>query len=84
MGKINYQKIYTTNKDEWKALTREPQKYEALLAGHYSESNHFVYELLQNAEDEKADRVVIEYYDDKLVFYHNGIPFDENLSLIHI
>ena len=69
MGKINYQKIYTTNKDEWKALTREPQKYEALLAGHYSESNHFVYELLQNAEDEKADRVVIEYYDDKLVFY---------------
>lgn len=78
MGKINYQKIYTTNKDEWKALTREPQKYEALLAGHYSESNHFVYELLQNAEDEKADRVVIEYYDDKLVFYHNGIPFDEN------
>ena len=78
MGKINYQKIYETNKDEWKALTREPQKYEALLAGHYSESNHFVYELLQNAEDEKADRVVIEYYDDKLVFYHNGIPFDEN------
>lgn len=78
MGKINYQKIYTTNKDEWRALTREPQKYEALLAGHYSESNHFVYELLQNAEDEKADRVVIEYYDDKLVFYHNGIPFDEN------
>ena len=78
MGKINYQKIYITNKDEWKALTREPQKYEALLAGHYSESNHFVYELLQNAEDEKADQVVIEYYDDKLVFYHNGIPFDEN------
>ena len=78
MGRINYQKIYETNRDEWKALTREPQKYEALLSGHYSESNHFIYELLQNAEDEKADRVVIEYYDDKLVFYHNGMPFDEN------
>lgn len=78
MEKSYYRKIYETNKDEWKALTREPQKYEALLAGHYSESNHFVYELLQNAEDEKADRVVIEYYDDKLVFYHNGMPFDEN------
>ena len=51
MGKIDYRKIYETNKDEWKALTREPQKYEALLAGHYSDSNHFVYELLQNAED---------------------------------
>ena len=59
MGRIDYQKIYATNQDEWKALTREPQKYEALLAGHYSDSNHFVYELLQNAEDEKATRVVI-------------------------
>lgn len=77
MGKINYQKIYDKNKDEWKALVREPQKYEALLAGHYSDSNHFVYELLQNAEDERADRVVILYYSDKLVFYHNGEPFDE-------
>ena len=78
MGKIDYRKIYDTNRDQWKALTSEPQKYEALLAGHYSESNHFVYELLQNAEDESADRVVVEYYDDKLVFYHNGDPFDEN------
>ena len=30
MGKIDYRAIYETNKDEWKALTREPQKYEAL------------------------------------------------------
>ena len=77
MGKVDYRKIYEKNQDEWKALTREPQKYEALLSGHYSDSNHFVYELLQNAEDENADRVVIEYYRDKLVFYHDGDPFDE-------
>ena len=51
MGKIDYKAIYDQNQDEWKALTRDPQKYEALLAGHYSDSNHFVYELLQNAED---------------------------------
>lgn len=78
MGRIDYRKIYTKNQDEWKALTREPQKYEALLAGHYSDSNHFVYELLQNAEDEKATKVVIEFYKDQLVFYHNGAPFDED------
>ena len=51
MSSIDYRKIYEKNQDEWKALTREPQKYEALLAGHYSDSNHFVYELLQNAEE---------------------------------
>ena len=84
MGTIDYKAIYDQNQDEWKALTRNPQKYEALLAGHYSDSNHFVYELLQNAEDAfdnsagiEADKVVIEYYSDKLVFYHNGKPFDQ-------
>lgn len=77
MGNIDYERIYKENQDDWKALTREPQKYEALLAGHYSDSNHFVYELLQNAEDEGASKVVIEYYEDKLIFYHNGDPFDE-------
>lgn len=77
MGKIDYKKIYEKNRDEWKALTREPQKYEALLAGHYSDSNHFVYELLQNAEDERATKVVFEYYKDRLVFYHNGDAFNE-------
>lgn len=78
MGKVDYERIYKENQDDWKALTREPQKYEALLAGHYSDSNHFVYELLQNAEDEQASKVVIEYYEDRLVFYHNGEPFDED------
>jgi len=92
MGKINYKAIYDRNKHGWYDMTEDPQKYEALLAGHYSDSNHFVYELLQNAEDAfevdsdgkfnpktcaHADKVVIEYYSDKLVFYHNGKPFDE-------
>lgn len=77
MGKIDYKAIYDRNKHGWYDMTEDPQKYEALLAGHYSDSNHFVYELLQNAEDERADKVVIEYYADKLVFYHNGDPFDE-------
>lgn len=76
MGKINYEEIYNKNRDDWKELTNNPQKYEALLAGHYSDSNHFVYELIQNAEDAKATKTVIEYYEDKLIFYHDGIPFD--------
>ncbi len=76
MKKINYEEIYNKNRDDWKELTNNPQKYEALLAGHYSDSNHFVYELIQNAEDAKATKTVIEYYEDRLIFYHDGIPFD--------
>ncbi len=78
MGKINYKAIYEKNKHDWFEMTNNPQKYEALLAGHYSERNHFVYELLQNAEDARATKVVIEYYPNKLIFYHNGKPFDTN------
>lgn len=78
MGKIDYRKIYMHNQEEWKALTREPQRYEALLAGHYSDSNHFVYELLQNAEDAHATKAVIEYWGNQLIFYHDGKPFDED------
>ncbi|HEY5556054.1 sacsin N-terminal ATP-binding-like domain-containing protein [Acetobacterium sp.] len=76
MKKIDYETIYKNNKEGWSELTENPQRYEALLAGHYSDSNHFVYELLQNAEDAYAKGVVFEYYSDKLVFYHDGKPFD--------
>ena len=76
MGKINYRRIYDTNRDQWKALTSEPQKYEALLAGHYSERNHFVYELLQNAEDQGARTVEFVLTQDQLVFRHDGRAFN--------
>ncbi len=49
---------------------------EDLLAEQYSDPSHFVYELLQNAEDEKATEVEIRLYTDKLLFKHNGKPFD--------
>lgn len=77
MSNIDYQSIYDKNRHGWYEMTENPQKYEALLAGHYSDSNHFVYELLQNAEDAQATKVVFEYYPDRLVFYHDGKPFDE-------
>ena len=77
MGKINYRAIYEKNHRGWLDMTENPGKYEALLAGHYSDSNHFVYELIQNAEDTKASCVVFEYYEDKIVFYHDGKPFNE-------
>lgn len=77
MGNINYKAIYNENHYGWKKMTENPGKYEALLAGHYSDSNHFVYELIQNAEDARATCVVFEYHQDRICFYHDGKPFDE-------
>ena len=43
-----------------------------LLTELYPDNAHFIYELLQNAEDAAAEEVSFELKPDKLVFRHNG------------
>ena len=43
-----------------------------ILIGHYSESAHFVYELLQNADDCEASSVEFLLFPQFLIFKHNG------------
>ena len=38
----------------------------------YSDSAHFIYELLQNADDAKATDVEMTLMEDKFIFSHNG------------
>ncbi|KAK8876017.1 hypothetical protein M9Y10_006200 [Tritrichomonas musculus] len=38
----------------------------------YSDQAHFIYELLQNADDAEATKASFDLYKDKLVFKHNG------------
>ena len=42
------------------------------IIGKYSDQAHFVYELLQNADDAFATRAEFILYRDKLIFKHNG------------
>lgn len=44
----------------------------SIIAGLYSKKSHFIYELIQNAEDENATAVNFYLYKDKLVFEHNS------------
>ena len=39
----------------------------------YSDQAHFIYELIQNADDARATEVSVDVYPDKLVFTHNGL-----------
>ena len=43
----------------------------------YAEPDHFIYELLQNAEDQEATEVTFDLRKDSLVFSHNGAPFGQ-------
>ena len=48
-----------------------------IVEGLYPDTAHFIYELLQNAEDTRASEVAFVLSDDALVFEHNGRPFNE-------
>ncbi|MCL2598511.1 MAG: hypothetical protein FWD76_01190 [Firmicutes bacterium] len=46
-----------------------------LLGDLYKDDTHFVYELLQNAEDAGATELLFGLYEDRLELCHNGKPF---------
>lgn len=43
-----------------------------LLADFYPDNAHFIYELLQNAEDTHATKISFELQKDRLIYQHNG------------
>ncbi len=50
----------------------------------YTDKAHFVYELLQNAEDAQAENIKFIQYDDRLDVLHDGKPFtDDNLQSLY-
>lgn len=57
------------------------QKFEEwaprILVDQYSDRTHFIFELIQNAEDAGATYVTFSLYPDRLVLCHNGKPFSE-------
>ena len=50
--------------------------FDSILAGLYNDPSHFIYEILQNAEDAHAKRVEFRLFSDMLDVEHNGIDFD--------
>jgi hypothetical protein len=50
--------------------------FDSILAGLYNDPSHFIYEILQNAEDAHAKKVEFRLFSDRLDIEHNGIDFD--------
>ena len=49
----------------------------------YSDPTHFVYEILQNADDYGATEILFKLSEDDIVIEHNGVPFkEENVKAI--
>ncbi|MDX9744616.1 MAG: hypothetical protein RBT59_12415, partial [Arcobacteraceae bacterium] len=48
-----------------------------IIANLYSEASHFIYELLQNAEDSEASFIKFDLQKDSLSIVHNGKLFNK-------
>jgi hypothetical protein len=65
------------DREDWFRLTCKNRfNFTPILSGQYSDSSHFVYEIIQNAEDAKAKFVDFNLFPDRLEITHNGMPFN--------
>ena len=72
--KISYEDIRTKKIVEYGT---EFKDWIWILVKQYKDRTHFLFELLQNAEDEKAANVRLFLYKDMFVIEHDGTPFSE-------
>ncbi|MCK6580972.1 MAG: hypothetical protein L6Q98_23005 [Anaerolineae bacterium] len=69
----NYAEIAEINRQKYGTEVSNYGQYIADLL--YSDRTHFIYELLQNAEDTEATQVEFSLFRDRVEFRHNGRPF---------
>lgn len=69
----DYDKVREDNIREYGQGTR----HLSFLGRLYTDRTHFVFELLQNAEDAGATRILFSLFEDRLEVTHDGRPFDE-------
>lgn len=69
----DYEKIKEENIVEY----GQGKNHLKLLGKLYADSTHFIFELLQNAEDVSAKTIVFKLFRDRLEVLHDGTPFNE-------
>lgn len=69
-----YRKISDTNRIKYGT---EAEKILRIIINQYSDRTHFIYEILQNAEDAGATKIQFHLEKKQLVIKHNGRPFNE-------
>ena len=74
MGKTLYDRI---SEDNIRKYGTEYEKVLRIIINQYSDRTHFIYEILQNAEDAGATHIKFQLERNQLVIFHNGRPFDE-------
>jgi len=78
MENENFEKLIS-KRQQWVQSSKENNfDFDSILSGIYNDPSHFIYEILQNAEDEDANKISFVLYYDRLEIRHNGKDFDFN------
>ena len=78
MEKENFDKLIA-KRQQWVQSSKENNfDFDSILAGIYNDPSHFIYEILQNAEDANATEISFDLHNDCLEIRHNGKDFDFN------
>ena len=72
MKSMKFQKLVKKRTELVKLLKVNKADIESILVGLYNDPSHFIYEILQNAEDVNAKSVSFELFENRLDIYHNG------------
>ena len=74
----NFDKLIS-RRQRWVQSSKENNfDFDSILAGIYNDPSHFIYEILQNAEDANATEISFNLYSNRLEIKHNGKDFDFN------
>ncbi|MBU1958583.1 hypothetical protein KJ680_09300 [bacterium] len=79
MNKVDFSKL-TKKREDWVRVSKEnsfDEGIKKLLTDLYPDNAHFIYELLQNAEDKEGTEVKFKLVEDELRFTHNGEKFNK-------
>lgn len=75
MHSAEFEGLVLKRKDFIRSLNDNEFDFDEILAGLYNDASHFIYEILQNAEDAKAKRILFNLQEDRLEVYHDGKEF---------
>src|SRR3990170_2342421 len=82
MSNNEFESLIERRKGFVRSLKENKFDIDSILAGLYNDPSHFIYEILQNAEDAKdkkvrgAKKVIFKLCDDRLDIHHDGADFD--------
>lgn len=81
MADKEFEELIKKRKDWVKSSQDNKFDFDNILSGLYNDPSHFIYEILQNAEDAEdqsvsAKKVKFELFEDRLDIHHNGKDFD--------